>query len=68
MKKWKKNIIAASVLLVVCAGIYMNWMFTNGESVADLTDPMDCRLPGSSVHGVFQASVLEWGAMTFIHR
>ena len=43
MKKWKKNIIAASVLLVVCAGIYMNWMFTNGESVADLTDKLDAQ-------------------------
>lgn len=43
MKKWKKNIIAASVLLVVCAGIYMNWMFTNGQSVADLTDKLDAE-------------------------
>ena len=30
-----------------------------------LSDPMDCNLPGSSVHGVFQARVLEWGAITF---
>ena len=30
-----------------------------------LSDPMDCSLPGSSVHGVFQARVLEWGAITF---
>ena len=43
MKRWKKNIIAASVLLVVCAGIYMNWMFTNGQSVADLTDKLDAQ-------------------------
>ena len=43
MKKWKKNIIAASVLLVVCAGIYMNWMFTNGQSVADLTEKLDAE-------------------------
>ena len=28
-----------------------------------LSDPMDCSLPGSSVHGIFQARVLEWGAM-----
>ena len=28
-----------------------------------LSDPMDCSLPGSSVHGVFQARVLEWVAM-----
>ena len=28
-----------------------------------LCDPMDCSLPGSSVHGIFQARVLEWGAI-----
>ena len=28
-----------------------------------LSDPMDCSLPGSSVHGVFQARVLEWGTI-----
>jgi len=27
-----------------------------------LSDPMDCNLPGSSIHGIFQARVLEWGA------
>ena len=27
--------------------------------------PMDCSLPGSSVHGIFQARVLEWGAIAF---
>ena len=27
-----------------------------------LSDPMDCSLPGSSIHGIFQARVLEWGA------
>ena len=30
-----------------------------------LSDPMDCNLPGSSDHGIFQARVLEWGAITF---
>ena len=29
-----------------------------------LSDPMDCSLPGSSVHGIFQARVPEWGAVT----
>ena len=28
-------------------------------------DPMDCSLPGSSIHGIFQATVLEWGAIAF---
>ena len=30
-----------------------------------LSDPMDCSLPGSFVHGIFQARVLEWGAIAF---
>ena len=30
-----------------------------------LSHPMDCGLPGSSVHGIFQARVLEWGAIAF---
>ena len=30
-----------------------------------LSDPMDCSLPGSSIHGIFQAGVLEWGAIFF---
>ena len=30
-----------------------------------LRNPMDCSLPGSSVHGIFQARVLEWGAIAF---
>ena len=30
-----------------------------------LSDAMDCSLPGSSVHGIFQARVLEWGAIAF---
>ena len=29
------------------------------------SNPMDCSLPGSSVHGIFQAIVLEWGAIAF---
>ena len=28
-------------------------------------NPMDCSLPGSSIHGIFQASVLDWGAIAF---
>ena len=33
------------------------------QSGQTLSDPMDCSLPGSSVHGIFQARVLEWGAI-----
>ena len=33
------------------------------QSSPTLSDPMDCSLPGSSLHGIFQARVLEWGAI-----
>ena len=33
------------------------------QSCPTLCDPMDCSLPGSSIHGIFQARVLEWGAI-----
>ena len=35
------------------------------QSCPILSDPMDCSLPGSSIHGIFQARVLEWGAIAF---
>ena len=35
------------------------------QSCPTLCDPMDCSPPGSSVHGIFQARVLEWGAIAF---
>ena len=35
------------------------------QSCPTLRDPMDCSLPGSSIHGIFQARVLEWGAIAF---
>ena len=38
------------------------------QSCLTLSDPTDCSLPGSSVHGIFQARVLEWGAIAFSVR
>ena len=35
----------------------------DAQSCLTLNDPMDCSLPGSSVHGIFQARVLEWVAI-----
>ena len=35
------------------------------QSHLTLSNPMDCSLPGSSTHGIFQARVLEWGATAF---
>ena len=33
--------------------------------MSDSSDPMDCSLPGSLIHVIFQARVLEWGAIAF---
>ena len=38
------------------------------QSCPTLSDPMDCSLAGSSVHGIFQARVLEWGAIAFSEK
>ena len=35
------------------------------QSCPTLSDPVDCSLPGSSIHGIFQARVLEWAAIAF---
>ena len=38
------------------------------QSCLNLSDPVDCSLSGSSVHGIFQARALEWGAIAFSER
>ena len=38
------------------------------QSGPTLYDPLDCSLLGSSIHGIFQARVLEWGAIAFSRR
>lgn len=41
MKQWKKNVVAAAVLVSVCTGIYVNWLYTDQQTTADLTDALD---------------------------
>lgn len=41
MKTWKKNLVATAVLLTVCGGIYVNWLFTENQTTANLTDTLD---------------------------
>lgn len=43
MKTWKKNVMAAAVLVTVCAGIYLNWLYTEDQTTADLTDTLDAQ-------------------------
>ena len=44
MKIWKRNAIIATVLLFVCAGIYLNWSYSETAAGADLTDTLDAGL------------------------
>ena len=44
--------------------IFQRWWFSRSV-VSDSCDPMDCSLPGSSVHGIFQGRILEWVAISF---
>jgi len=41
MNHWKKNMVAAAVLVTVCAGIYVNWLYTEDMQTASLTDTLD---------------------------
>ena len=41
MKRWKKNFVAAAVLVTVCAGIYVNWLYTEGQTAANLEETLD---------------------------
>ena len=43
MKTWKKNVMAAAVLVTVCAGISLNRLYTEDQSTADLTDTLDAQ-------------------------
>lgn len=41
MKKWKKNLMAMAVLLTVCSGIYLNWVYSGGKDTQNLEDTLN---------------------------
>lgn len=43
MKVWKKNLVAAAILVTVCAGIYVNWLYTEDKTAASLEDSLDAQ-------------------------
>ena len=43
MKVWKKNMVAAAVLVTVCAGIYVNWLYTQEQAAVSLADTLDAE-------------------------
>ena len=52
-------------LLLQCMKVKSESESEVAQSCPTPSDPMDCSPPGSSVHGIFQARVLEWGAIAF---
>ena len=43
MKIWKKNLVVGAVLVAVCAGIYVNWAYTQDQAAANLEDTLDAN-------------------------
>ena len=43
MKIWKKNLIAAAILVTVCAGIYVNWLYAGGKDTQSLSETLDTQ-------------------------
>lgn len=43
MKVWKKNMVAAAILVTVCAGIYVNWLYTEENAAASIVDELDAE-------------------------
>lgn len=43
MKIWKKNLVAAAILVTVCCGIYVNWLYTEDQATMDLTDTLNAE-------------------------
>ena len=43
MNQWKKNMAAAAILITVCAGIYVNWLYTEDAATSDLTDTLNAE-------------------------
>jgi len=41
MKTWKKNLIALAILVTVCGGIYVNWLYSEDQTTVELTDTLD---------------------------
>ena len=67
----KRRIIVISCLMLAGLSGFLqvvNQWSEVAQSFLTLCDPMDCNLPGSSIHGVFQARVLEWVGIAFSDR
>ena len=62
---WLLYLSKTEVFKLYCASFESESESEIAQLCPTLCDPMDCSLPGSSIHGIFQARVLEWGAISF---
>lgn len=61
MKNWKKNLVAAAVLVTVCGGIYVNWLYSDAQSTKDLTATLDAQKVMSDELLVLDNNIVEVG-------
>lgn len=61
MKNWKKNLVAAAVLVTVCGGIYVNWLYSDAQNTKDLTATLDAQKVMSDELLVLDNSLVEVG-------
>lgn len=67
MKIWKKNLVAAAVLVTVCAGIYVNWLYTEDQTTSDLTDTLNSdKILSSDMLVMADGSTLEVDTQTTV--
>ena len=67
MKIWKKNLIAAAVLVTVCGGIYVNWLYTDKEASTDLIDTLNAdKIMSADTLVMADGTVLEGDAETSV--
>ena len=60
MKIWKKNLVAAAVLVTVCAGIYVNWLYNQEQEAVNLEDTLDeSKIMGGDTLVMNDGTVLE---------
>ena len=62
---WDCLFLSSVVFSFVCFGTVLLLLSEVAQSCLTICDPMDCSLPGSSVHGILQARILKWVAISF---
>lgn len=61
MKNWKKNMVAAGILVTVCAGIYANWLYTGAETTKDLLETLDTQKVMSDETLILDGNIVQAG-------